>query len=359
MVSRPSADSTFRAVFEASPCPMLLTDDDAHYIGANPAACHLLQRTHDELLDLTLDDLTPPGANFEAVWGAFIAEGEMAGDHTLRRRDGSVVEVEFYAKANVIPGKHLAIVQDVTARKQAERARDDARHVALSLQRAMLPTAIAVEGLDVAARYLPATEATAVGGDWYDVVDLGERCVAVTIGDVMGHGLAAAGIMGRLHSALSAALHGHRSPARAIETLDAYARSVSEPAIATVFAGQLDLDRGTLSYSNAGHLPPLLVGDSSRFLDQATAPLLTATTDVDPRPEATVRLPGHATLVLYTDGLVEHRHQDIDEGLRHLADTAKALADEECGPFADALLEELRPRESYARDDVALLVLRI
>jgi PAS domain S-box-containing protein len=323
----PSQSDSFRALFDAVPDAMLLADDDSRYVDANPAACRLLQRPLNELLGMRVGDVTPAGVDVDALWREFLTRGELRGEYVLQRPDRSTVDVEFHATANVLPGRHLSVVRDVSARKEAERERDEAiarlreahdraHHIALTLQRVMLPPAVAIEGVQFATRYLPATDAMAVGGDWYDLMDLGEGGVAVTVGDVMGHGVAAAGVMGQLRSALGAAIHADPNPAHALGVLDAYARSFYDPLIATAFAALFDRARRTFTYSRAGHLPPLLLGDGACFLDEAIAPPLAATPNRARRPQACVQLPPDATIVLYTDGLVEQRSRDIDERLR-------------------------------------------
>lgn len=356
----------FRALFEAAPDAMMLAADDRRYLAANAAATRLLGRSHDELLRLRVDDVSPDGADVEGMWRAFLEEGALRGEYELTRPDGSMVEVEFQATANVLPGQHLSIMRDVSDRKRVERERDEAtdrlkeahdhaRTVALSLQQAMLPVTDRIKGLEVATRYRPATDAMRVGGDWYDLIDLGRALVGLAVGDVSGHGLAAAGVMGQLRSALAAAMRADPSPARALGTLDAYARSLRTPHIATALTALLDLKRRTLTWSCAGHPPPLLLGDTAEFLTPALSPPLTATAEPEPRPEETAELPAGATLVLFTDGLVEQRGEDIDEGLGRLLDVAKTVADRDCESLADALLDELQP----SQDDVALLVLKL
>lgn len=359
----------FRAVFEAAPDAMLLADDEGRFVEANAAACRMLQRPVEELRRLTVAAITADGVPVRKAWRTFLARGEMRGEYQVQRPDRSVVDVEFHATANVVAGQHLSILRDVSARKRAEAERDHANErlreahdrahrIALTLQRAMLPAATAVKDLQVATRYLPAADAMAVGGDWYDLIDIDEHLVGVTVGDVMGHGVAAAGIMGQLRSALAAALHADRSPARAISILDRYARSLYDPLVATVFAGLLDVERRTLAYSSAGHLPPLLLGDAAAFLDRATAPPLGATPTFEPRPETTVALDHDATIVLYTDGLVERRGEDIDVGLCRLAGLAKTLAGKDTETFAERLLDELR-LDGDGPDDVALVVIKL
>jgi PAS domain S-box-containing protein len=362
-------EAKFRAVFAAAPDAMLLADDDRRYLDANPAACRLLQRPLEDILRLRVEDVTPAGVEVEAAWRAFISRGELKGEYRLQRPDGSTVDVDFHATADVIPGQHLSILRDVTDRKAAERERDEANarlreayeranRIALTLQQAMLPPAVALRDVEVATRYRPATDAMAVGGDWYDLIDLASGRVAITVGDVMGHGLAAAGMMGQLRSALAAAIHAVADPALALDILDTYVRSPGSMLMATAFAALLDRERRTLTYSNAGHLPPLLLGATTRFLQEATAPPLAATPEPERRPQATVELPAGSTIVLYTDGLVERRGEDIDVGLRRLAAVAEALAGSDCETLADQLLAQLQPAGGVIDDDVAVVVVR-
>ena len=129
-----------------------------------------------------------------------------------------------------------------------------------------------------AVRYRPAVGALNVCGDWYDLVDLPDDCLAVAVGDVVGHGLAAACVMGQLRSALSAAARVADGPARALEALGLYARSVDGAESTTAATAFIDWDNHTLTYSSAGHLPPALLHPDGTvtFLDRATDPPLGA-----------------------------------------------------------------------------------
>jgi serine phosphatase RsbU (regulator of sigma subunit) len=211
-----------------------------------------------------------------------------------------------------------------------------------------------------AVRYRPAVGALNVCGDWYDLVDLPGDRLAVAVGDVVGHGLAAACVMGQLRSALSAATRVADGPARALEALGLYARSVDGAESTTAATAFIDWHDHTLTYSSAGHLPPALLhpGGTVSFLDRATDPPLGASLEHAMRPEATSPFDEGATLVLYTDGLIERRTEDIDTGLARLTD---ALArHRHSGPedLADALLAELLP-PSGNTDDTALVVIRL
>jgi serine phosphatase RsbU (regulator of sigma subunit) len=200
-----------------------------------------------------------------------------------------------------------------------------------------------------------------VCGDWYDLVDLvGGHRVGVSVGDVVGHGLEAAGVMGQLRSALSAASRVAEGPAQALDVLGRYAHVVDGAESATAVTTFIDFDRHTITYSSAGHLPPVLVHPDGRaeFLDGATDTPLDARPDPIPRPQADTAFTPGATLVLYTDGLVERRGEDIDIGLARLADALCRNRDEDPESLADTVLLELLP-PGGATDDTALIVVRL
>ncbi len=252
-------------------------------------------------------------------------------------------------------------LQDLNEQLREAHARE--REVAVGLQRAMLPSVPPAYRSFVAVRYRPATRAMNVCGDWYDLIDLGEHGIdhgiAVAVGDVVGHGLEAAGVMGRLHSALNAAIRATGRPALALTTLGRYALTVEGALATTAVQTVIDRTARTITYSCAGHLPPVLVlaDGTPRLLDAATDPPLGAWTETTQRSEAVVPYTPGATLVLYTDGLVERRREDIDAGLTRL--TASLVHHCALPPeaLADALLADLGADGSD--DDTALVVLRL
>ncbi|MER7487522.1 SpoIIE family protein phosphatase [Streptomyces sp. NPDC126497] len=275
----------------------------------------------------------------------------------LRVRGGAgdgrerVLEAELYTRAREL--------QDLNNWLRQAHARE--REVALSLQEAMLSTHRPVGHHRAAVRYRPAVGSLNVCGDWYDLVDLvrGHR-IAVSVGDVVGHGLAAAGVMGQLRSALSAASRVADGPARALDVVGRYAHVVDGAESATAVTAFIDFDRHTLTYSSAGHPPPALLHHDGRveFLDRATDPPLDAQPDPAPRPEAMTGFAPGAVLVLYTDGLVERRREDIDTGLRRLAGALRRHRGQDPEALADTVLRELLP-PGGATDDTALVVVRL
>jgi len=279
----------------------------------------------------------------EEVTELIRARGGPGGDSRAR-----VLEAEMYTRAREL--------QEVNERLRQAHARE--REVALALQEALLPAPGPLGHHQAAVRYRPAVGALNVCGDWYDLVDLPGGRFAVAVGDVVGHGLAAACVMGQLRSALSAATRVADGPARALEALGLYARSVAGAESTTAATAFIDWDDHTLTYSCAGHLPPALLhpDGSVSFLDRATDPPLGASPEHGTRPEATTPFDEGATLVLYTDGLIERRTEDIDTGLARLADAL--TRHRHAGPedLADALLSDLLPPTGNT-DDTALVVI--
>ncbi|MEH0581682.1 PP2C family protein-serine/threonine phosphatase [Streptomyces sp. B21-108] len=264
---------------------------------------------------------------------------------------GRVLEAELYTRAREL--------QELNERLRRAHARE--REVALVLQEAMLPARHQVGHHRAAVRYRPAVGALNVCGDWYDLVDLvGGNRIGVSVGDVVGHGLEAAGVMGQLRSALSAASRVAEGPAEALNVLGRYAHVVDGAESATAVTTFIDFDHHTITYSSAGHPPPVLVHADGRveFLDQATDPPLDARPTPTPRPQACTSYDDGATLALYTDGLVERRREDIDTGVNRLADALARHRAADPETLADAVLLELLP-PGGATDDTALVVVRL
>lgn len=232
---------------------------------------------------------------------------------------------------------------------------EESRRIGDALQAAMLPVVPAGPGLQ--ARYRPAEGHLRVGGDWYDVVDLGGGRRALLVGDCVGHGLEAAAVMGQLRSAGRALLLENSSPATTIEGLDRFAATLPGAACTTVFCGIVDEATGDVTYSSAGHPPPLVAGTRGlRWLDDARAQPLALRSGA--RPETTVHLDVDDTLLLYTDGLVERRGETLRVGLARLGEAAADLGATALDTtVVDRLLAALIP--DGAADDVALLLYRV
>jgi PAS domain S-box-containing protein len=257
---------------------------------------------------------------------------------------------ELYARTDELHRLNRELLQAHTRERQ----------VAVTLQEAMLSAPDLNRHDNIAMRYLPATTSLNVCGDWYDVVDLPPDRYAAAVGDVVGHGLHAAAVMGMLRSALSAVIRAIPSPAQALEVLGLYARSVDGAMAATAVKVLIDTRSRLIIYSNAGHPPPVLLHRDGTWelLDKATDPPLGAREHHVPRPQAGLTYTPGDTLVLYTDGLIERRTEDIDAGLARLTTALSAGRTLLPGPLADALLARLDVTEG-GPDDIALIVIRL
>jgi len=232
---------------------------------------------------------------------------------------------------------------------------DQQRETALALQHAILGPAVSS---GFAVRYQPASRPLQVGGDWYDVVDLDNGRIGLIVGDCVGHGLAAATVMGQLRSAARALLLEHPSPAAALSAADRFALRLPGARCTTAFCAVLSPDTGEVVYSSAGHPPPIVVRpDRSRvLLDSAQATPLGLAYD-RARPEARATMPPRATLLLYTDGLVERRREALDDGIARAAEVMEGNGGTDLDDLAKLIMARLAPAEGY-QDDVALLLYR-
>ena len=252
-----------------------------------------------------------------------------------------------------------ALLADLTAR--AAVALDNAllygaeRRTGITLQRSLLPREVArLDGVDVAVRYLPGATGAFVGGDWYQGVPVDGRLV-LAMGDVMGHGMRSAARMGQLRAIVATlALEGH-APGELLRRLATNCDVLLDLELATLLVALYDPVERTLTVASAGHPPPLLAppGQDPWFVEVEPGPPIG--TLVGAYAEVVVAVPPAATLVLYTDGLVENREEPLSAGLERLR---ACLRDVRLPPdaVADHVLRAMG-REDGADDDVAVLVL--
>ncbi|WP_030195834.1 SpoIIE family protein phosphatase [Streptomyces sp. NRRL S-87] len=229
------------------------------------------------------------------------------------------------------------------------------REAALTLQRSLTNNALPeVPGLELTGRYLPASDHD-VGGDWYDAIRLSGGRTGLVIGDVMGHGIHAAAVMGQLRTAVRTLARHDIPPEHMLRSLDEVVADVGEDEMATCVYAVHDPVTGECVLARAGHPPPAVVlpGGAVTFLDgPAGTPLGTGGREF--RTERFALPPG-SVLALYTDGLIESRERDLDQGMARLADALQGL-DRPLDEVCDSILVRLLP--TAAQDDVALLLAR-
>jgi serine phosphatase RsbU (regulator of sigma subunit) len=231
------------------------------------------------------------------------------------------------------------------------------RHVAVELQRAVLPLhdeAFDLPGLRTMVLYQPAAPAGRVGGDWYITADMPGGHVLIALGDVAGHGLAAAAGMARMRGALAGLAITGSPPERLVSWLNDLARHVAPEHTASVIAGYFDPTSLTFTWAQAGHPPPILVrGSDAWLLDRPAGILLGAATEG--YAAATLRLAPDDLLLLYSDGLIERRGHSLDDGLAKLSNAVCGIADPE--QAIEAALGTLGSTEP--EDDTCLVAIRV
>ncbi len=258
----------------------------------------------------------------------------------------------------------VGVARDVTdelARlAELERLYAVEREIAQRLQDSMLGnTKVDEDRLEVCAYYRAAAEETSIGGDWYDVVPLGDDRIGLFIGDTVGHGLEAITAMGQLRSALSALAYAGAPPGETLETLERFALTVPDALTATCLYVRVDLAQRVLEYSCAGHMPMMVLrpGSPPELLDGAQDPPLAVGTS--PRRRTTrVALEAGTIIVLFTDGLVERKQEGLDAGFDRLRAVVECHAESSMDDFCAKLVNDLVPA-GVQRDDVAVVSARL
>jgi len=291
-------------------------------------------------------------------------ETVLAAPLMLDRHPLGVLAVGRSARRPGFAETDVAVIEELSRRVGVglDNADTSARDhsVAETLQRSVLPDALpSIAGLDLAVRYIPGTDDIDVGGDWYDAFPLGDGQFGLVIGDVVGHSIASASIMGQVRNLLRAYAIDRPDPADVLARTNVALSRLLPEAMATAVYAVLDLASGDLRYANAGHPPPICAigADSIEYLDDAIGTMLGAVSGgvftVGYR-----RLAAGARVLFYTDGLIERRRQDIAEGFGALADAMRAAdglgAERTCAAVQRQLLSD-----STRSDDVCLLAARL
>ena len=352
-----------RATTAASTSPFVIEVDRAQYRSGHGPCLSALDEGRPILVSCTAEAARWPAFSRAAVEQGIFSSLSLplvAGDSTLGALNvysGTVAGLDDEAEqaAAAMFAEHAAVALANAQAFEAERS------LAVTLQRSLLPDHLPeIDGVVLAARYQPAGMRARVGGDWYDAFRLdGLGQIALVVGDVVGHDVQAAAMMGQLRTGLRAyAVEGH-GPGPALERLSGLFESTQESLelrFATVCFLVVDPSLGSLTYANAGHPPPLVVSPDGtvRFIE--AEPSVALGIEASRQEWTEVLRPGDAVL-LYTDGLVEDRHRPLDEGLRLLAEAAadwKGGAEELCDLVLDRLLGT-----DGTQDDVAVLAFQL
>lgn len=306
-----------------------------------------------------------PGEAHELV-GTLAAESMAVLPLVARERVVGMLTLANGPGREPLQGSALQIAEEIAAHAavalENSRLYREQRGLAEELQRSLLTAPPPVPELDVAVRYVPAARVAQVGGDWYDGFRQDDETLTLVIGDVVGHDIAAAAAMGKVRTLVRAmGADGVDGPADVLRRTDRVMQKLGLTTTATVVVARLeDGPDGDLllRWSNAGHPPPLVVTSDGQVdvLGEAHPDVLLGIDADTRRTEHTTPVPPGSTLVMYTDGLVERRGQDIDEGIALLG---RVLAEHQhlsVDALANVLLTELLP--SANDDDVALMVVR-
>ncbi|MBX9360374.1 SpoIIE family protein phosphatase [Streptomyces sp. WAC04114] len=268
-----------------------------------------------------------------------------------------------YARPHAFTADERAVLTSLSGliAQALDRARlyDTKHRLVHALQRALLPRALPrLPGLDVAARYLPAGHGTEVGGDFFDVLRLDDTTAAAVIGDVEGHNVAAAALMGQVRTAIHAHATAGAAPGQVLARTNRLLADLDSELLVSCLYAHLDLSRGQASFASAGHVPPLLrhARHPAAVLDVEPGPLLGIDTG-DDYPVTTVPLLPGTTLALYTDGLVELPGSDVTRTTADLAGHLDTADGHDLERLIDRLVRHTTPTGRHT-DDIAVLLLR-
>ncbi|MBK3641536.1 PAS domain S-box protein [Streptomyces sp. MBT33] len=361
------------ALVESSQDAILAKTLDGYITYWNAAAQDLYGYTAEEVIGRHVSLLAPATLRDEvSILLGRLRDGEKV-EHfeTLRvTKSGDLLDVDVTLwptrdTAGTVVGA-CAIVRDISDRKKAEAELtalyEQQRHIALTLQRSLMGAPPSLPGLATASRYRPATQGAGVGGDWFDLIPLGADRVGVLIGDVMGRGLEAAAVMGQLRSAAHALAKTGMQPRQLMQALDTCVADLDVPdQLVTCCYLVIAPDTGTVTVCSAGHLPILIAGVDAgvgSLSSPVNAPLGVGGVLYE---QSCTAIPPGATLVLYTDGLIETPGSDIEERVGELSVVLEEFfVGTPClEAAADHVLASLLPDPESHNDDVTLLLAQL
>ena len=347
-------------LLDAAPVGFAFLDRELRYLHVNQSLAAANGLPREEHVGRSVRDVAPALADFaEQQLTAVLTTGAAQVGVEVDVPGGHWTTSWFPAR-DPVTGEVLGVAVVATDVTDLVAAGEQLRQTALTLQRSLLPAVTPrSEELEVAVRYAAGVDGTEVGGDWYDVITLGAGRIALVIGDVMGRGVHAAAVMGQLRTAVRTCARLDLRPVEVVEVLDGLVTDLARDSfggqIATCVYAVYDPHARELLLASAGHLPPVVrsaAGGVERLDVEVSAPL-----GVGEAPRQTrVRLEPGTVLALYTDGLVESRSHDLDEGLDRLCRTM-ARGPHGLEELADAVLAAAGADGSD--DDSALLLVRV
>jgi PAS domain S-box-containing protein len=348
--------------FDHMRTPVYSIDHDDRFTFVNHECELLLGTPRDLLLGGSFWDLVVGAASDPYRHG--FAEARRTGQPiVVERFDGST---RVWWEVRIVPGPEGLTVHtiDISQRKKTEQARaaqlEHHRTVAEALEAAVLPEVLPdVGGVSLAAQYRAADVDANVGGDWYDAFVLDDHRLLLTVGDVTGHGLRAASVMGQLRNALRAFAMVDKGPGRVLWRLNDLLAHLEPTAMATVWLGELDLRTRQLTWATAGHPPAVLRRDdrASLLTGRPNPPIGAVRAPIEFH-EHDVLLDDDDLLVVYTDGLVERRRESISVGLERLVTVIAELLPDPTTVRLGAVVDQLVAKD-WVEDDVCVLAVGI
>jgi PAS domain S-box-containing protein len=362
-----ASETIWRELADTAPAMMWTTDTDGLITFVNQGWLRFTGTTFQEEMGASWAlGVHPEDAEMVlSTWDEALAERrEWEGEYRLKHHTGEYRWIHDRGVPRIVGERFVGYVGtaiDIHERKTMEgrllEVYQREHRIAETLQRSLLPERLPpIEGVALAARYLPGARGAAIGGDWYDVLERPDGRVALVVGDVAGPGLRAAASMGQLRNAFRAYGMVEASPAEVVARINRLVMSGVEQVMATVLYIVLDRESGEVAWSAAGHPPPLVIApDGARFLEGGRSVPIGA---ADPAVfrEATAILPPGSSLLLYTDGLVERRGTPLEDRLAELAAAAESAGDE-LGEMCEHVIRVLLG-DADPGDDVALLAVR-
>jgi PAS domain S-box-containing protein len=361
------SEAGFRELADTAPAMMWTTDTDGLITFVNEGWLRFTGTTfQEEMGESWALGVHPDDAELVlSTWADALAERRpWEGEYRLHHHSGEYRWINDRGVPRYVGGHFVGYVGtaiDIHERKTMEARLFEVyqreHRIAETLQRSLLPERLPpIEGLELAARYLPGARGAAIGGDWYDVLERPDGRVALVVGDVAGHGLRAAASMGQLRNAFRAYGMVEASPGEVVARINRLVMSGVEQVMATVLYLVLDRETGEVSFSAAGHPPPLVIAPGGPHFLEGGRSVPIGAADPAVFRESNAILPPGSALLLYTDGLVERRDTPLEERLEQLAAAAGAAAEDLGGLCDDVLSTVLGDAEPG--DDVALLAVR-